>query len=180
MSSFMPAPDAFFECFQAARSAIDSASDDGVDRQLDQRVSASMLVDYSRRPPGYVALHIERAIRSNPRARAIYLRALGGVAQAASENARAAADGATHSRIVGNHRVECILDHGYAYLLIYVAQGEPVPSVIEVRDPNAGGARIPLVSAVEGIIQRRLDPKRPEDDLVLQALGNPLTHVFLM
>lgn len=180
MSSHMSESDDLFEHFQAARISLDGLDDDSTASSPHGGVSASMLVDYARRPPGYVALHIEHAIRSNRRACAIYLGALGGVARAVSENARAAADEATHSRVVGNHRVACVLDHGCAYLLIYVAQGEAAPTVIEVRDPNAGGARLPLVSAVDGIIQRRLDPRRQEDELIQTALRNPLTRIFLM
>ena len=150
-------------------------------------VTAAALMAYARREAAHLHdLRIERALRANPMARALYLQALQQLARDASLQAAAAAAGGIHRRpLQGGGVLEIIEDEGGAFLVIRLGETTMAesasPTMLEVRTPEGEGGRTALPPPDEGIVQRRLDSRREDERQLLTLLTTrPDAAVFLL
>jgi PAS domain-containing protein len=144
-------------------------------------VPASRLVAHARAPGSVADLAIERALRDQAGARAIYHRALAGRALAVSQGTAAAADGAATTRLIGETRLELIEEpDGPRWLVLRLGQGDPLPQELEVRAPDGGGGRIRLAAPVADIVQVPLPRGQTLAEAIAAALGDPDSVVYLL
>lgn len=144
-------------------------------------VPASRIVAHARESGSVTDLSIERALRDQAGARAIYHRALVGRALAVSQGAVAAAGGAATTRLIGQTQLELIEEPGGPrWLVLRLGQGDPLPQVLEVRDPKGRGGRIRLAAPVADIVQVPLPRGQTQAETVVAALGDPDSVLYLL
>ena len=152
---------------------------------IDQRgerpsLSAGRIAAYAGRADGPADLAIERALRAEPGAFAVYCRALGAVAHGFSPVAVAAGAGDVASRMVGPARLDVVEDGDALFLVIRPGENQPMPRQLEVRGADGTGGRIGLGAAVRGILQVKLDRGNPDLVLIADLIGRPDSAVYLL
>lgn len=140
---------------------------------------ASRLCDYARRGDSVADLAIERLLRGNSRARAVYAGAMKRMSSAYSPMAAAAGAGDVRTRVVGPHRIEVIDEQDMAYLVVHLGDATAPVEWIEVRTREGGGARVQLGKAIRNIVQLPLDHRNPELKAVDEAIRRPDCQIYL-
>jgi hypothetical protein len=144
------------------------------------RPAVSRIAAYARRGGRVADLALERILRSDPRARALYSEALKGSARSYVPQAAAASGAELRERIVGGHRIELITEDARDYLVVHLhADGAEVRQV-EARSPDGEGGRVDLGEPIDGVLQAWLDPDNPEMLAVRRAIASPLAAIYLL
>lgn len=142
--------------------------------------AVSRIVAYARRGDRFADLALERVLRSDGRARAIYLQALQGSARAHAPQAAAASGAELRERLVGGHRIELITEDARDYLVVHLHTDGAQVRQVEARNPDGEGGRVDLGEPIDGILQAWLDPDNPEMVAVRRAIVSPLAAIYLL
>ncbi|MEP9390559.1 hypothetical protein [Mesorhizobium sp. KR9-304] len=143
-------------------------------------IPASRLIAYASREAGIADLDIERLIREQPRARAIYFDALRTSASSFSSMAVAAGTGGVRNRLVGPHRVELVDEADMTYLVVYLGESTDPVEWIEVRTREGGGGRIRLGRAIRNVVQLPLDHRRDDMRAIDEGIRQPDSEIYLL
>lgn len=144
-------------------------------------VPVSKVVAYARRTDCTADLALERSLRRNDGLRAVYRRALSGVARASSLRAAAAAEAQVARRAVGDYVLEIVREfEDMSWLVLRIPEGAAPVTMIELRGSDGAGRRLDLGQPIDGVLQLPLDQGFAELAGIADLLSDPATEIHLL
>ena len=150
------------------------------DPAIARPVPVSRITSYARREGHITDLNLEKILRSDTRARAIYMQVMRGSARACAPQAAAASGAELRERIVEGHKIELITEDARDYLVVHLDSADTKVRRLEVRDPEGEGGRVDFGEPIDGVLQAWLDPQNPEMLAVRRAITSPLAAIYLL
>ena len=144
------------------------------------RIPASRILAYATGETQVADMAIERALRTEAGARALYLNALSDAAIAESPVALAASGATIAERRIGEAALRLATEAGVDWLILTLPETSPAVKALEVRTREGDGLRIRLPAPVDGVVQLPLDPAFPELMTAATLLRDPQTKLYLL
>jgi hypothetical protein len=145
-------------------------------------VSRAELWAYANREPGSAAdFRVEKAIRSDDRARAQYGKLLAMRTRGMSAMAAAAYDNSAAHRRLGDFTLDIVEEEGAPPALVIerLVEGVPAPTMIEAVSIE-GVVRVALPQEVDRHIVMDLPREDHDRDLLRLMLANPAAGIYLL
>lgn len=144
------------------------------------RIPALRILAYATCETQVADMAIERVLRTEAGARALYLHALSGAAIAESAVAIAAAGATISERCIGDTTLRLATEAGVDWMILTLSATAPSVRALELRTREGDGLRLRLPAPIEGVVQLPLDPAFPELMMATALLRDPQTMLYLM
>ena len=143
-------------------------------------ITASRILAYATGRTQVADMAIERVLRTEAGARALYLNALSGAAIAESPVALAASEAAIAERRIGEVTLRLATEAGVDWLILTLSETTSTVKALELRTREGDGLRLRLPAPVEGVVQLPMDPEFPELVSAAALLRDPQTLLYLL
>lgn len=144
------------------------------------RIPVSRILAYATDETQVADMAIERALRTEAGARALYLNALSDAAIVESPVALAASGATIAERHIGETTLRLATEAGVDWLILTLSESTPAVKALELRAREGEGLRVRLPEPVDGVVQLPLDPAFPELVSAATLLRDPQTMLYLL
>ena len=152
------------------------------DRVAHAGVPALLVMAHVKRRDGPVDLAMERRIRADPDAWALYRQMLDGAAEGASHGVRAASEETVLQRDIGPHRLRIRRDGATEFIIISLRDGAGQGDMfeLEAREAGGNGLRVRIGQPVAGEIALPVSERFTDLVEIARIIRLPDSSVWLL